>query len=267
MNDELSLQIHEGQGPPVLLVHGMLASRSQWLLNLDELSKVATPISIELWGHNESPSPEEPECYAPTRYVEMFEHIRRKLNVNEWFLGGCSLGASLTIRYALTYPEHVLGQFFTNSSSAFADDEMSRTWQENSEATYDRVMAGGLAALERVPVHPRNGKRLPERIRNALIADADQHSLAGIAGTMRWTSPFTSIRHRVHEVSVPSLLICGSKERRFQPLRTVVEERMPGVGICDLEAGHGVNMTAAAEFNANVTSFIKKTSKNHSSGH
>lgn len=261
MSEELSVQVHEGHGPPVLLVHGMLASRAQWLLNLAELTKVATPITVELWGHHESPSPVDSDLYAPTNYVEMFEQIRQKFGLKKWLLGGCSLGASLTIRYALTYPEHVIGQFFTNSSSAFADDEMSRTWQENSEASYTRIMAGGLAALERIPVHPRNGKRLPQKIREELVADAEKHTVLGIAGTMRWTSPFASVRNRVHEIKVPSLLICGAKERRFRPLRQAAEATMPQLTVRDIEAGHGVNMTAAAEFNVIVTSFIKKVVK------
>lgn len=266
MNENISVTVHEGQGPPVLLVHGMLASRAQWLLNLEALAKVSTPITVELWGHHDSPSPEDAALYAPNHYAEIFDQIRQRLGVERWFVGGCSLGAALTIRYALAYPEHVIGQFFTNSSSAFADEETSRTWQANSDASYERVMAGGLAGLERIPVHPCNARRLPEGIRQALVVHAKSHSLLGIAGTMRWTSPYASIRANMADLKTPSLLVCGTKERRFRPLRDAVEASMPALRICDLVAGHGVNMAAADGFNAAVTAFIGELVEESSHG-
>ena len=36
---------------------------------------------------------------------------------------GQSLGATLTLRYALDHPERVLAQVFTNSTSALADSD------------------------------------------------------------------------------------------------------------------------------------------------
>jgi len=35
-------EVREGKGPYVLLVHGFLSSRAQWLPNLDALSTVGT---------------------------------------------------------------------------------------------------------------------------------------------------------------------------------------------------------------------------------
>src|SRR3954453_2438210 len=95
------VEVHDGDGPPALLVHGMLSSRAQWLLNLDALRSVCTPVVLELWGHGRSPTPEDPGAYAPEAYGETFDAIRRDLGVDRWFLIGQSLGAALTMRYAL----------------------------------------------------------------------------------------------------------------------------------------------------------------------
>lgn len=254
----LSVQIHQGEGPFILLVHGMLASRSQFLLNLPSVAKCCTPVTVELLGHHDSESPENAAAYSPSQYVDSFEAIRRHLAVPKWLVAGCSLGAALTMNYVLAHPEHVSGHVFTNSSSAFAERATLRTWQQNSEQGYRRLLTQGTAGLERIAVHPRFAKRLPAEVKAALLRDSSQHNVEGIAATMRWTSPFSSVRERVHEITVPSLLLCGKFEKRFQPHRRFAAECMTNLEICDLDAGHGVNMEAAPAFNEQLTNFVMR---------
>ncbi len=261
MKDAASVEEHDGRGPPLLLVHGMLASRSQWLLNLPAFAEFASPVTVELWGHHLSPAPTDPSAYNPSSYVLLFESIRERLGIDRWFIGGCSLGAALTMRYALEHPARVLGQFLTNSSSAFADAATSELWQESSESSYDRIVRGGMHAIDRIAVHPRHAKRLPTEVKQALIDDATLHTVEGVAGTMRWTSPYASVRSRVAANTVPSLLLCGMHERRFQPLRAYAATAMPHLTVVDLPAGHGVNMEAAEAFNLHVKKFVRHVDK------
>src|SRR5690349_20972563 len=116
----LHVEIHGGEGPLLLLVHGMLASRAQWQLNLPALRRVCRPVVVELLGHGRSPAPTHPDPYRPSAYVLEFERIRAELGAERWILCGQSLGAALTLRYALDHPERVQAQIFTNSNSAFA---------------------------------------------------------------------------------------------------------------------------------------------------
>lgn len=256
MSHGLSVKVHEGDGPYMLLVHGMLASRSQWLLNLEHFSKFATPVTVELLGHHESSAPEEAKSYAPESYVEAFEEIREQLGTDFWVVGGCSLGGALTLRYALAHPKRVSAHFLTNSSSAFADEEMSRVWQERSAAGFQQIIEGGHGAIERMPVHPRHAKRLPEAVKDALVRDCSEHSVYGIAATSRWTSPSASSRSQLNEVSQPTMLLCGRFERRFRPLLEVAKSEIPGLLVHELDAGHGVNMEASELFNHHVETFV-----------
>src|SRR5690349_10998236 len=92
----LHRDVHEGRGPFVLLVHGMLSGRSQWRPNLAAIATVARPVVVELWGHGRSPSPQDPDLYHPDGYVREFERIRVELGIERWLVCGQSLGGSLT---------------------------------------------------------------------------------------------------------------------------------------------------------------------------
>jgi len=78
----------------LLLVHGFLSSSAQWLANIDELSDTCIPVTAELWGHGNSPSPENILLYHPDHYASQFEMIRQALNIDQWFVCGYSLGAA-----------------------------------------------------------------------------------------------------------------------------------------------------------------------------
>ena len=249
-------QAHPGSGPFLLLVHGFLSSRAQWTPNLDALGKVCQPVVVELFGHGRSPAPQRGAAYAPDSYVAAFDAIRQRLGVERWFICGYSLGGALTLRYALAHPGRVRGQIFTNSMSAFASAALSKQWAAEAEQAGQRIANGGLATIERIAVHPRHARRLPEDVHRTLVADAALLKPLGIAKTLRFTTPFASVRDAVCRNRVPSLLACGRFEKRFRPHRAFAEAAMPHLQVVELDAGHAVNMQDAAGFNRAASAFI-----------
>lgn len=241
----------------MLLVHGFLTGPSQWRANLTALTEHCTPVTVSLWGHAGAPSPADLESYDPESYVAGFERIRGSLGAERWFVLGYSLGAGLTIRYALTHPERVHGHAFTNSTSAMADAEQQRAWLEGAEASAARIRDGGRDAMERIPVHPRHARRLPPPLYEALCADAARHDPAGIAATLLRTNPRATVRERLADNVRPALLLCGARERRFRPHRDYAAARMPWLQVVDIDAGHGMNMEAPKAFNAALVRFLE----------
>ncbi|MCZ6888730.1 MAG: alpha/beta fold hydrolase, partial [Gammaproteobacteria bacterium] len=252
---------HPGNGPPMLLVHGFLSSAAQWQLNLDALASVCTPVVMELYGHGRSSSPDDGDAYTPSAYVDAMEQIRKSLGVEAWYLCGYSLGGALTIRYALTHPERLLGHVFTNSNSAFARQETVRAWTENAERAAASIRKGGLAAIEAIGVHPKNGTRLPTRIYEALLADAKLLNPQGIAHTLANTMPTASVREDIHQNAVPALLAYGRFEKGFVDHRRFAETRMPKLRVRAVDSGHAVNMESAEKFNAAVIEFVRDTDR------
>lgn len=103
----LNFDVHPGDGPPMLMIHGLLCSRALWNLNLEALSEFCTPVSVELYGHGRSPAPKSPCYYEPDYYLTALETIRHQLDAEKIYLCGQSLGASLTIRFE-KYPVSLL---------------------------------------------------------------------------------------------------------------------------------------------------------------
>jgi 2-succinyl-6-hydroxy-2,4-cyclohexadiene-1-carboxylate synthase len=254
----LHVEVHPGNGPHLLLVHGLFSARSHWLPNLEGLRTFSTPVVIELLGHGRSPAPDDIETYHPDWYVGEFERIRAWLGAEQWHVCGQSLGGALTLRYALRHPERVPAQVFTNSATAFSDT----AWGEQRRADAERALAGldpeDRGAIARSPMNPANNPRLPDHVREALRADTELHSPRGIVLTRLGTVPYGSVRDEVAANLVPTLMLVGRFERAFEEPRRFCEARMPLVETVELDAGHGVNLDQPEEFNAALGEFFAR---------
>ena len=247
-------EVHGTRGPFILLVHGMISSRAQWIPNLETLEAFGRPVIVELFGHGRSPSPEDPECYTPDNYVSEFERIRCKLGVDRWFLCGQSLGASLTLRYALYHPERIIAQIFTNSQSALSD----QTWNDALKLLSQRLEEEGHELIETLPLHPSHSRHLKPEIKNALIEDAKLIDVQGFSHTGLYTVAKCSVRKIINKNQIPTLLIVGKHDKQFLPYLEFVQQNMPELEVLVLDGGHAVNIDADEQFNKATQEFIAR---------
>ncbi|MFZ5834271.1 MAG: alpha/beta fold hydrolase [Pseudomonadota bacterium] len=258
--EKMYYEEHDGNGPHLLLVHGMLSGRAQWARNLAALSKKTRPVVLELWGHGRSPSPGDPALYEPEAMAAQLEEVRRKLGAEQWFVCGQSFGATVTLRYSLLYPERVYGQIFTNSSSALATREKAKELYADVHKLAENLSKYGQEGLKRMRIHPIHAKNLPPGAQQELLADAELLNPAGIAKLFQITSPAASVAEIVHDTKVPTLLVAGEQEERFIPHRRYGEANIPGLETVGVDAGHACNIGASDAFNAAVLDFIRRHS-------
>ena len=253
---------HPGNGPTALLVHGVLGSRSYWDDNIPALSQVCRPVVIELWGHGSSPAPRNTDRYHPASYVEEFEHIRKLVSDrgNGIWVIGQSMGAALTLHYALAHPEKICGIVLTNSASAFSDQA---TWAERTKTiTHQRALdveTGGMEAMRDSWLNPGHSKRISAPVRAKLAEEFSQHSAEALVHSFRITNPQLPLGERLADISVPALLTNGTQEERFQPLLQQAL-KIPSIEIVNLAASHAVNAHAPQSWNAAVLDFMARVS-------
>ena len=83
---QLAYTVHPGNGPYLMLLHGFISSSAQWLDNLQALGQVCQPVTVDLWGHGNSPAPEDLLYYSPAAYGQQFDAIRKALGAQAWFV-------------------------------------------------------------------------------------------------------------------------------------------------------------------------------------
>lgn len=136
--DSNGVQIHyydEGEGEPVVLVHGGFSNAAMWdtLGAVDALEEAGwRVIALDMRSHGQSGKPHDPAKYG----LEMSLDIGRlldHLNISRAHVVGYSMGAGVTNRFRVTHPDPLLtatlGGFgatseespFVRRASEFAD--------------------------------------------------------------------------------------------------------------------------------------------------
>jgi pimeloyl-ACP methyl ester carboxylesterase len=103
--------ICRGDGPPVILIHGIAASACDWTEMIPELtSKGYCAYAPDLPGHGESIKPEDPGEYHVESIYQQFSQWLDELNLETPpIMVGHSLGGYLSMLHAIREPNHVRG--------------------------------------------------------------------------------------------------------------------------------------------------------------
>lgn len=96
----------EGQGPPLVLLHGVMASLHTWDGWVEALRKRYRILRVDLPGFGFSDDL-PPEGYTPENSAAFFEKVTQTLGLERFLLAGNSLGGFLGWYYAAHYPHRV----------------------------------------------------------------------------------------------------------------------------------------------------------------
>ena len=102
-------------GSPIILIHGSNASLHGWEPWVEQLGKTFRVITMDTPGHGLT-GPASNDDYSIAAYINFVDEVARELGVDEFVIGGSSMGGNIAWRYALQHPEKVRGLILVDSS-------------------------------------------------------------------------------------------------------------------------------------------------------
>lgn len=114
----------EGEGPPLLLIHGVGARLDAWDGVVAALGGRFTTIRFDLRGHGESSKPPGP--YSATLFAEDAAALLDHLGIGRCHVAGHSLGATIALRLALDAPDRVERLALLSAAAGRTEEERQR---------------------------------------------------------------------------------------------------------------------------------------------
>jgi 3-oxoadipate enol-lactonase len=136
-----------GDGPPVVMVHGLGLNRAMWQYQQAALSKHFRVIVYDLLGHGESAKPRG--AYSMAQMIEQIRALMDELALERAALVGFSLGGLIVQAFTLAHPGRVSALAILNAAHARSDADRKALMARVAQVRENGPASTVNAALER----------------------------------------------------------------------------------------------------------------------
>ncbi len=241
--------------PAIIFCHGFGGSARNFRLQARVLEPHFFVTLFDLRGHARSPAPESAADYRMSALLSDLDEIVQ-MRQTPVILAGLSLGAKLSLDYALEYPSRVRALVLASYPTS-GEVEKRRAWALGFAAAIEERGLDEAGAEfvwgERSRFDPKGAKL----IRQGLLEHAP-HALAHLQREVLAASLSpSSLAPQLRALDIPTCLIAGTDDpESLGPCRELAQ-LLPHAELHELEAaGHVVNLTKPTLFNQILTNFL-----------
>jgi pimeloyl-ACP methyl ester carboxylesterase len=204
-----------GEGPPVLLLHGLTATRRYVVMGSKALERSGhRVVAYDARGHGRSSPAPAPEAY---RYEELARDavaVMDALGLERAVLAGASMGAHTLLRVALDEPDRVAGLVVI--TPAFVPDEIDdaarlERWDRLSDGLRHGGVEGFLAAYGEPRVPEAWRETVLNVIRQRLALHEHLDAVADALAAVPRSRPFQEISD-LAAITVPVAVVASADE-------------------------------------------------------
>ncbi|HWI09001.1 MAG TPA: alpha/beta hydrolase [Solirubrobacteraceae bacterium] len=204
----------EGDGPAVVLLHGLTASRRYVVMGSSALQRGGhRVVAYDARGHGASSPAPAPDAYSYAELCGDLVALLDAVQIERAVLAGVSMGAHTCLRLALEQPERVAGLVVI--TPGFDPLELSdRRRLARWDALSDALRSGGIEAfaeafgVQRLPASWR--ETVGRALRQRMAAHEHLDAVADALRAVPRSAPFRDL-HALEEIECPALVI-GSRD-------------------------------------------------------
>ena len=243
----------QGQGHPLVLIHGLSAASTSRASQVSEFSRSYQVVTMDLRGHGQSDKPEM--AYSIDLFARDVVALMDYLGIEQAHVLGASMGGMVAQQLALDYPQRVKRLVLADSMSHL--DKSLRMKMEN-----------GAFIAERLGMEAQARNAIPWAFSPSYINEhyAEIMAIVGQIAGLPVQSYLQSVeallaydvRARLGNIAAPTLVIAGDTDILVpRQYADVLCQSIPDCHLVVIEGGsHVVNIEQPEAFNACVLHFL-----------
>jgi pimeloyl-ACP methyl ester carboxylesterase len=260
----LALAVEEaGEGPPILLAHGLTATRRYVVHGSRLLERSGhRVISYDARGHGESEPAPDPAAYEYSDLVEDLERVLDERGVERAVLVGVSMGAATTLAFALRAPERVraLVQVTPAHLGLPTDSFGAVRWDALADGLERDGVEGFLRAYGDPPVAERFRGLIVQAIRQRMEQHEHPEAVAAALRVVPRSRGFDGA-DALRQVAVPTLVVASRDEQDPQhpyELAREYERLIPAAELVVEEPGSSPLAWRGAQLSRAILGFLER---------
>ena len=253
----------DGDGHPVVLIHGFAASNFDWVYLTPELIKKGYQVvAPDLIGHGNSSKPKDPSCYEFSALYKNFIEWIGEFHVDqELTLIGHSMGGLIALLFASEHADSVnqmvlIDPYYDRKqlNSILRLINRKPEWYHKALQLSPKWLIHTVISLDMygmIHYESRTRKQIAEDYKRA------SPEIVYIPGSI------PDITEKINQVQSPTLVIWGEKDATLHPnsFPYLVDKLANGQGKSIQGAGHQPHLTKPDLFNLLVLDFLGNNHK------
>jgi len=254
-----------GEGETLLLFHGFTGSKQTWDPFINEWSKSFQVLSIDLLGHGETDSPNDPNRYTIENACKDIQTLLDQLNITQIYLLGYSMGGRLALSFTCLYPRYVKKLILESSSPGLKTLLEREERVKSDEKLVQMISKQGLKEFinywERIPLF-QSQQVLSETRKKVIRKERENQNPIGLMNSLKGmgTGAQQSWWEQLHNINIPVLLLVGEFDKKFCTIAEEMKESIPQSRLIKINgAGHAIHVEQAEKFGKIVEEFLLDT--------
>ncbi len=204
-----------GEGIPIVLLHGLTATRRYVVMGSKALERSAhRTIAYDARGHGHSTPASSAEAYTYELLAEDLRVVLDELQIDLAVLAGASMGAHTALRFALEHPERVLALGLI--TPAFDPDTHGAagsyaSWDRLAQGLREDGVGGFIAAYELDSVPERWRQTVVKVLRQRLSSHDNPLAVADALEAVPRSRPFADWAE-LRSIEVPTVVVASRDE-------------------------------------------------------
>lgn len=243
--------VDKGNGPPLLLIHGLGATHADWQQQIDFFARLFRVIAPDLRGHGDS---EGDGPFSVDRLASDLSQLLDVLRVGAFFIAGHSMGGAVAMQLALFKPERVKKLVLADTLPSFQPNSWRKRIMFWSRLLLMRVF--GPVVLAKQMAKNMFPKPSQEALRELVTMNNNRTPKAVYVSLLKELSRW-SVEDKLSWLVMPTFVIAGENDF-FPP--TEAQSFADGLpdGRCRIMEGarHHLPLEKPEDFNRIVMEFL-----------
>jgi 3-oxoadipate enol-lactonase len=260
----VALAVEEsGEGPPIVLAHGLTATRRYVVHGSKLLERSGyRVISYDARGHGDSEPAPDPKAYEYEDLVGDLERVLDERKVDQAVLVGVSMGAATTLAFTLRAPERVraLVQVTPAHLGLSTDEHGEVRWDALADGLERDGVEGFLRAYGLPPVEERFRALILQAIRQRIERHRHPEAVAAALRVVPRSTAFEGAE-ALEGVQAPTLVVASRDELDPQHPYEIAEEyarRIPRAQLVTEERGSSPLAWRGAQLSKAILGFLER---------
>ncbi|MEL7834901.1 2-succinyl-6-hydroxy-2,4-cyclohexadiene-1-carboxylate synthase [Fodinibius sp. Rm-B-1B1-1] len=263
-NQQYALAIHQQDNslPYLLMLHGFMGDRRVFNHLIDDLSNFCNPVTIDLLGFGKTAKPTSQNRYREKYQVADLYSLIQQLNYKPLYLYGYSMGGRLALHIVSQHVQLFKGLILESTNCGIVDPKERKKRQKIDAERAESITNDFKAFLSdwkkldlfASPIRP--DKSLTQKyyqIQSEQSPSALAASLQGFG-----TGSMTPICDHLPNIKLPTLLIAGSADEKYQHINQHLSKQLPNATFSSIKAGHRIHLDNPQALESELQNFLTK---------